>query len=295
MTMRIYRIFFLVVFIVLIISLLLWGLSLLPIRRIHFNGQNAYRDVLAQVSYGPRIPDSQAHTKTVAYIQDELHKAGWDSEIQNTSWKGFGVLNIIASRNAQTPQIVLGAHYDSRLKADQDPGMGRNAPVPGANDGASGVAVLLELARTLPTDTIPTWLVFFDSEDNGDLNARDWIMGSRAFVAELTFHPRAAVIVDMVGDADLNIFIERNSNPNLVSAIWGQAAKLGYGREFIPTVKYSMMDDHTPFLEAGIPAVDIIDFDYPFWHTASDTPDKVSPKSLEVVGETLLEWLINQK
>jgi Zn-dependent M28 family amino/carboxypeptidase len=181
------------------------------------------------------------------------------------------------------------------MLADQDPGPGRNAPVPGANDGASGVAVLLEMARTLPKDSIPTWLVFFDAEDDGGIAGRDWIMGSQAFVAALTFHPKAAIIVDMVGDANLNIYIERNSNAALVSEIWGQAARLGFDQQFIPTVKYSMEDDHTPFLKAGIPAVDIIDFDYPYWHTAADTPDKVSPKSLEIVGETLRTWLIGQK
>lgn len=262
---------------------------------ITFNGQRAYRDVLAQVAPGPRVPDSQSHAKTVLYIQEVLHKAGWNAEIQETSWERFSVLNIIASHNSQIPQIILGAHYDSRLLADQDPGPGRTSPVPGANDGASGVAVLLELARTIPLDSIPTWLVFFNSEDSGGLQGRDWIMGSRAFVTGLTFHPRAAIIVDMVGDADLNIYIERNSNPTLVSEIWGQASKLGYGHQFLQTVKYSMLDDHTPFLEAGIPAVNIIDFDYPYWHTAADTPDKVSPKSLEIVGETLLDWMATQR
>ncbi len=120
-------------------------------------------------------------------------------------------------------------------------------------------------------------------------------MGSHAFVNQLTFHPRAAIIVDMVGDANLNIYIERNSNATLVSEIWGQAAKLGYENQFIPTAKYSMEDDHTPFLEAGIPAVDIIDFDYPYWLTAEDTPDKVSPKSLQIVGETLADWIMTQR
>jgi len=280
--------------ILLIVGLVIWRFSLTP-PPTHFNGEKAYQDVLSQVAYGPRIPESQAHTKTIAFIQDELHKAGWEAEVQKTSWKSFAVLNIIATRNNQTPQIILGAHYDSRLLADQDSGPGSNSPVPGANDGASGVAVLLELARTLPPDIVPTWLVFFDSEDSGNLDGRDWIMGSRAFVSELSFHPRAAIIVDMVGDADLNIFIERNSNLALVSEIWEKAAKMGYEHQFIPKVKYSMMDDHTPFLEAGIPAVDIIDFDYPFWHTASDTPDKVSPNSLKIVGETLLDWMTTQR
>jgi Zn-dependent M28 family amino/carboxypeptidase len=151
------------------------------------------------------------------------------------------------------------------------------------------------MARNLHSDSIPTWLVFFDAEDNGDLFGRDWIMGSRAFIAKMTSHPRAAIIVDMVGDADLNIYIEQNSNTSLVTEIWGQASKLGYERYFIQTAKYSLLDDHTPFLEAGIPAVDIIDFNYPYWHTAADTPDKVSPKSLKIVGDTLLAWMATQR
>ena len=277
------------------IGLGVWEILQLFPQPIHFDGAHAYQDVLAQVAFGPRIPDSQAHAGTIAYIQDELRKAGWQSQIQNTTWKGFAIENIIASRTDQAPQFILGAHYDSRLLADQDPGAGRYAPVPGANDGASGVAVLLGLARSLPKESIPTWLVFFDAEDDGGIAGHDWIMGSEAFVAALTFHPKAAIIVDMVGDADLNIYIEKNSNANLVSQIWGQAARLGFDQQFIPTGKYSMEDDHTPFLKVGIPAVDIIDFDYPYWHTAADTPDKVSPKSLEIVGETLRTWLISQK
>jgi len=279
----------------LFVALAVWGFLLFTHQPTHFNGQRAYQDVVTQVAFGARVPDSSAHAKTIAYIQDELRKAGWQAKIQATTWQGFSIQNIIASRTNQTPQIILGAHYDSRMLADQDPGPGRNSPVPGANDGASGVAVLLELARSLPKDSQPTWLVFFDAEDDGGIAGRDWIMGSQAFVAALTFHPRAAIIVDMVGDADLNIYIEQNSNTALVAEIWGQAARLGFEKQFIPTVKYSMEDDHTPFLKAGIPAVDIIDFDYPYWHTAADTPDKVSPKSLEIVGETLRNWVIAQR
>lgn len=295
MVMRRKRIFILAGLLAIFIGMAIWGMMLLTARPGHFNGQRAYQDVIAQVAYGPRVPDSPAHTETIKYIQDQLKKAGWQSQIQATTWQGFAVQNIIASRTDQTPQIILGAHYDSRMLADQDPGPGRNKPVPGANDGASGVAVLLEMARTLPQDSLPIWLVFFDAEDDGGIAGRDWLLGSQAFVASLTFHPRAAIVVDMVGDADLNIYIERNSNPVLVSEIWGQAARLGFARQFIPTPKYSMEDDHTPFLKAGIPAVDIIDFDYPYWHTAADTPDKVSPRSLEIVGETLSAWLISQK
>ena len=188
--MRKYRFLFLIIIVVILISLVIWRLTPLNRQLVQFDGQRAYQDVVAQVAFGPRIPDSQAHADTITYIQEELRKAGWQSKIQMTDWKGFSVQNIIASRSDQTPQIILGAHYDSRLLADQDPGPGRVAPVPGANDGASGVAVLLELARSLPTGTIPTWLVFFDAEDNGGLAGREWIMGSNAFVSELTFHPR---------------------------------------------------------------------------------------------------------
>ena len=295
MTMRSNRYFFFIFLGVLFIGLLVWRLSSFTSRSVGFNGQRAYQDVITQVAFGPRIPESQAHAKTVSYIQEELLKANWKVSVQNTSWRGFSVENIIASHSNQTPEIVIGAHYDSRMLADQDQGLGHLNPVPGANDGASGVAILLELARTLPIENNSTGLVFFDAEDNGELAGRDWIMGSRAYVAELKYRPSAVIIVDMVGDKDLNIYMERNSNTTLSTEIWEQAAKLGYGKQFIPTIKYSMLDDHTPFLEAGIPAVDIIDFDYPFWHTSADTPDKVSPKSLQTVGETLRVWINLQK
>ena len=111
----------------------------------------------------------------------------------------------------------------------------------------------------------------------------------------LTGKPNAVVVVDMIGDKDLNIYQEKNSNRNLIDEIWSQAAGLGYSTQFIPKYKYPMIDDHTPFLMAGIPAIDIIDFDYPYWHTTADTPDKVSAQSLKVVGDTLLAWLKSHK
>lgn len=256
-----------------------------------FNGERAYQDIAAQLAFGPRVPGSTAHAQVISYIQQELEKAGWNVQIQATEWLGFTVQNIIATRSSAASRIIVGAHYDSRSMADQDTGRGRSQPVPGANDGASGVSILLELARSLPAKSIPVELVFFDTEDNGGLDNRQWIMGSQAFVQSLTTKPQAAIIVDMVGDANLNIFEERNSDPKLTAEIWGQAASLGYSKFFIPTPKYDMIDDHTPFLAAGIPAVDIIDFDYPYWHTTADTLDKVSAQSLQAVGETLWAWI----
>lgn len=260
-----------------------------------FSGQRAYQDVAAQVARGPRTPGSVAHDQVIIYIQQELEMAGWKVQIQATEWLGFSVQNIIAARSLVAPRIIVGAHYDSRLLADQDPGPGRSQPVPGANDGASGVSILLELARTLPSSSVPVTLVFFDAEDNGGLDNRQWVMGSQAFVKSLTVKPQAAVIVDMVGDANLNIYEERNSDPALTAEIWSQAASLGFGKSFIASPKYDMIDDHSPFLAAGISAVDIIDFDYPYWHTTADTLDKVSAQSLQVVGETLWEWIESQK
>ncbi|MBI4730751.1 MAG: M28 family peptidase [Chloroflexi bacterium] len=283
-------------FIILAAGLLLAVVSLWVVAGLtaptRFDGQRAYQDVLAQVAFGPRIPGSSSHAQEVIYIISELEEAGWQVVLQNTTWEGFPVENIIAYRGIQgeAPTILLGAHYDSRLFADQDTGPGAGEAVPGANDGASGVAVLLELARTLPEDIAPVWLVFFDAEDNGGLEGRDWAMGSRAFVASLAAPPQAVVIVDMVGDEDLNLNIEATSDPALAEEIWGLAADLGY-EQFIQETRFSLLDDHTPFLEAGIPAAVIIDFEYPFWHTTADTTDKVSPASLQAVGDTLWAWV----
>jgi Zn-dependent M28 family amino/carboxypeptidase len=260
-----------------------------------FDSSRAYADVQTQVAFGPRIPGSAGHAQAEAWIRAELESAGWKVEVQETERMGHPIHNIIAKRNDDAPQIILGAHYDTRMIADNDSDINKHSePVPGANDGASGAAVLLELARSLPTDTVPTWLVFFDTEDNGRIKGWDWILGSRAFAEGLKVKPRAVVVVDMIGDADLNIYLERNSDVPIRTEIWSTAEKLGYSKQFINQEKYSMEDDHTPFLEAGIPAVDLIDFDYPYWHTTQDTPDKVSAESLKAVGDTLLNWVVGQ-
>jgi Zn-dependent M28 family amino/carboxypeptidase len=269
-----------------------------------FNGQKAWDDVAYQVSFGARIPESPAHQQVENWIVDEVRSTGWRAEFQNDTVMGHPVHNIIAKFGQGRPWVVVAAHYDSRLKADQDPDLQkRSQPVPAANDGASGVAVLLELARILPTQlnasegtSIPgyrqIWLVFLDAEDNGDIPGWDWILGSKSFVGSLQDKPDAAVVIDMIGDANLNIYKELNSNPQLTDQIWAQADRLGYSQYFIPQPKYRMLDDHIPFIDAGIPAVDVIDFDYPYWHTTADTADKVSAQSLKIVGDTLLAWLI---
>lgn len=262
---------------------------------VQFDGQRAYADVQTQVAFGPRIPGTEGHARLQEWIREELVEAGWQVEVQESEALGHPIQNIVGKRSAESPQIILGAHYDTRMVADSDPDpANRSKPVPGANDGASGVAVLLELARSLPEATVPVWLVFFDAEDNGRIEGWDWILGSSEFVRTNPIEPRAVIIVDMIGDADLNIYKERNSNPALTDEIWETARVLGYESKFIPQYKHSMLDDHTPFLQAGIPAIDIIDFDYPYWHTTQDTPDKVSAESLQAVGETLQVWVTQQ-
>ena len=260
-----------------------------------FDSSRAYADVQTQVDFGPRTPESEGHTQIRKWMRAELESAGWLVEVHESERMGHPIYNIIAKRNDDEPQIILGAHYDTRFFADNDPDPANHTqPVPGANDGASGVALLLELARSLPKDTVPVWLVFFDTEDNGRIEGWDWILGSRAFAEEIAVRPEAVVIVDMIGDADLNIFLEKNSNNVIRAEIWSMAEKLGYSEQFINIEKYSMLDDHTPFLETGLPAVDIIDFDYPYWHTVQDTPDKVSAESLQAVGETLWHWIVER-
>lgn len=266
-----------------------------------FDGQRAFEDVRYQVELGPRIPGSQAHQEAVDWMVSGLESEGWNAQVQEEMMMGHPIKNVVARRPAAEkddyPWVIIGAHFDSRFFADEDSDPNaRSQPVPGANDGASGVAVLMELARVLSPD-LPkeVWLVFFDAEDNGNIPGWDWILGSRAFVEDLQGQPEAVVIVDMIGDADLNIYMERNSDAALTGQIWAQAAELGYAGTFIPMPGYSILDDHTPFLRAGIPAVDIIDFDYPYWHTRQDTLDKVSAQSLQIVGDVLTAWLTAER
>lgn len=261
-----------------------------------FDAERAWRDMQTQLSYGPRTPGSESHQKTQAYIMDELKKAGWSVEIQSATQENHEVENIIARRGKGSQWIILGAHYDSRLLADQDTDPILAAqPVPGADDGASGVSVLLELARILPDQLDKqVWLVFFDAEDQGKITGWDWILGSKAFVKSLQHKPDAAIIIDMVGDRDLNLYREQASTSSLVDEVWNIARQLGYEKHFIDQTKYNILDDHLPFLQAKIPAIDIIDIDYPYWHTSKDTLENVSSNSLKIVGDVLAHWLVEQ-
>jgi len=289
---------------VIILVLSVFGISIgitLFVQRIKppvFDAGRSYKDVVYQENLGPRTPGSEAHKKTGEWIQQELKKSDWIVQVQKCPDCTQPVTNIIGKSGIGDEIIILGAHYDSRIYADHDPNPAKQSnAVPGGNDGASGVAILLELSRTLPKQSQKQiWFVFFDAEDNGGIGNQEWIYGSRYFVKELLTQPAsdllpsAAIVIDMVGDRDLNLYYEANSNNELKEEIWKIANQLGYS-QFIASTRHRMLDDHTPFLEAGIPAVDIIDFDYPYWHTTQDTSDKVSSESLEAVGATLYHWL----
>jgi len=261
-----------------------------------FDENESYEYVHYQMNLGARIPKSQAHKAIENWLEDTLYDNGWDVSVDKATVMDHELKNIIGKWGKGEEWIILGAHYDNRIFADNDPiASNHYLPVPGANDGASGVAVLLELSKVIPklidNQRKTIWLVFFDLEDDGNIAGYDWIMGSRHFVENLNKFPDKVVIIDMIGDRDLNIYKEFNSNQYLTNNIWNIADELGYKDYFIPELKYHILDDHIPFIEKGIQAIDIIDFDYPYWHTIHDTTDKIAPESLNIVGDVLLNWL----
>ena len=260
-----------------------------------FDGHRALELAVFQVGLGPRIPGSQAHASVGTWIAGRLEDNGWKVKVDTHTYDSLELRNIVARGGPEGgPALMLGTHYDTRPVSDRDLA-NPDAPVPGASDGASGVAVLLELSRVIdPADlAVPIELVFFDGEDSGRVNGLPWALGSTLFAQTANPLPTKVVIVDMVGDSDLQIYLEANSDAALAGEIWQVAAHLGI-EAFVPEVKHSLVDDHTPFLRAGVPAVLIIDFDYPFWHTSEDTIDKLSADSLGAVGMTLEAWLRSQ-
>ena len=259
-----------------------------------FSGKRALAHVKAQCDIGPRPVGSKANAKTVEYLTRVLERYGWQVELQSFAHEGMPVHNVIGTKG-QGPLIVLGAHFDTRPVADKDPA-DRSLPVMGANDGGSGTAVLLELARVLgkrATDQAQLKLVFFDAEDRGELGGWPWCVGSAYMAKSLAgTRPAYVIVMDMVGDDDQRIYYEWSSTLWLEEKLWQIADQLGYKQHFIPEHRYSILDDHTSFLQWGMNAALIIDFDYPYWHTRYDTLDKISADSLQRVGdvlETLLE------
>jgi len=264
-----------------------------------FDGESAYSFLTGQCDFGPRPPGSENLSLCRAYIVESLESFNWTVSLQNFTYRETACSNIIATwSGAVNSPIVLGAHYDTRPNATAAHTDNQSIPIMGANDGGSGTAVLMELARILPAaDRSKVEIVFFDAEDSGGLDGWDWIRGSMHYVSELTTQRittiEAMVLVDIVGDVNLYLPKEGTSTDSLQNAIWAIAADLGYSSTFVDTPGWSVTDDHSPFLDVGIPAVDIIQVPFPsYWHTLEDTPDKCSAESLEIVGEVLEVFVV---
>jgi len=248
--------------------------------------------VLEQCGFGPR-PSGSTNLRLLGdHILHLLEEYGWATEEQEFVYRGVELRNLVASKGSG-PLVILGAHYDTRPYADQDPAETREQHILGANDGGSGVAVLLELARVLGVDQVPyqVRLVFFDAEDRGRLEGWPFSVGAEQYAEELDQDPEFVVVVDMVGDQDQRLYWEGNSDPGLCQELWQLAAELGYQEQFIPQVRWNIIDDHLPFVDRGWKAIDIIDFEYPYWHTTQDTADKVSAESLARIGTVLKVFL----
>ena len=260
-----------------------------------FDAQRAFAILKKQCEFGPRPPGSAAHNETRDYLFTELQKYANSVALQPNQYQAGKVTlhlnNILAEFGPPTSgeTLLLAAHWDTRPFADRDPKPeNRDKPILGANDGASGVAVLLEIARVLKIHPPPrrVVIVLFDGEDYGR-SIEHMFIGSRFFARNLgKWKPDYGILLDMVGDKDLAFPIERYSwdaNRGYTEAIWRRAATLGL-TPFQYRLGDKIMDDHVPLIEVGIPMVNIIDFTYPYWHTVEDTVDKCSPKSLEVAA-----------
>jgi Zn-dependent M28 family amino/carboxypeptidase len=267
-----------------------------------FDGSAAYGLVERQVEFGPRVPGTEGHRAMAVWVEEYLSERADTLLVQRfthetTLGETLELVNFWARFGPPDSRpIILLAHWDTRPMSDQAADEADRAiPVPGANDGASGAAVLMQLADMMRTAPPPRRvdLLLVDGEDYGDFGeGHSVFLGSRYFAANLPegYDPEYGVLLDMVGDRDLDIYVEGHSNrlaPEVVDRVWNIAHRLGFGDVFHRSTRHTMTDDHIPLNEAGIRTIDVIDFDYPYWHTPEDTPDKVSASSLGVVGAVM--------
>src|SRR5688572_23956925 len=266
---------------------------------IEFSGMTALKYIEQQLAFGPRVPNTPGHQKMGDWLLREL-RARADTvivqEFRHRTGKGqaLQLRNFFARFRPQaTDRILYVAHWDTRPFADKSANLGQQRlPVPGANDGASGVAVLLGVADALKAKppNVGVDLLFVDGEDYGDFaDTTETLIGSRYFAKHQPpgYTTLFAVVFDMVGDRDLQILQEGYSAqnaPEVVQRVWQTADRLGYSRVFVKRVGQSLTDDHVPLQQAGMRAINVIDFDFPYHHTTEDTIDKVSAESLQIVG-----------
>jgi len=289
---------------VLLLSLILLGScskSQIP----NFNNVQAYQYLKKQCDIGFRYPGSKGHAECLDYLYNELKKYT-DTVVKQPfpftdprTGRLYQLHNIIASFGIQPHRILLCAHWDTRPVADKDPdSKNRDKPILGANDGASGVAVLLEIARIMKSSppNIGVDIVLFDGEDSGAEGYNNtWCYGSRYFAQHkpADYLPQYGILLDMIGDRDLYIPVEGYSEqyvPDFVDKVWSKAESLDL-TVFDRSSSYYMVDDHLELIKVGIPCVNIIDFNYPYWHTVEDTPDKCSSESLGIVGKLVLHLI----
>jgi Zn-dependent M28 family amino/carboxypeptidase len=258
-----------------------------------FDGAAALRHVERLVALGPRPAGSPASARAREYILGELRAASITARVEPfeaaTPHGRLAMANVVAVLPGRRPDaILIGGHYDTKWF--------RDIRFVGANDAGSSTALLIELARALAARSreFAYWIVWFDGEEARESwTATDSLYGSRWMATELARTgrlPRAVLVADMIGDRDLAIRREALSTGWLTDTLWTTAARRGFGAHFLPGM-LAVEDDHAPFLRAGVPAALLIDFDFPPWHTAGDTLDKVSSRSLEIVGDVLLEAL----
>lgn len=271
-----------------------------------FDGAAAFDLVETQVSFGPRVPGHPGHERQLAWMLARLDSLAPEVvadtfEHVTTGLTRLELVNVVARyRPDLTRRVLLLAHWDTRPTSDQAVGESRRAtPVPGANDGASGTAVLLELARMMHGTPPPLGvdLLFVDGEDYGP-TSKDMFLGARRYAERLPpdGRPVYGVLLDMVGDADPLFLMEGNSvayAQPVVQRVWRAAARLGYSVVFPQMAGPPVNDDHIPLNEAGLPTANVIDFMYgpanTYWHTPEDTPDKLSAETLRMVGEVMAE------
>lgn len=270
-----------------------------------FDAARAMQRVEEQLAFGPRIPGTAGHAAMAAWL-DSLARAGSDSVIVQ-SWTHVAangdsvpMVNVIARFNpAATRRIAYLAHWDTRPASDGPASRDHSAPVPGANDGASGVAVLLGVMDALGANPPPAGLgvdlVFVDGEDFGEFGPPrvDVLLGSSHYARNLPApgRPEFAVVWDMVGQHSLRLGRESLGSiaaAPVVDLVWNTAAAMGYGHIFINESIGPITDDHVPLIEAGIRAIDVIGWPYQHWHTPEDTFDKISRESLEAVGNVAI-------
>ncbi len=282
------------------------GAGATRVERPAFDGSRAFEDLVTQVDFGSRVPGSEAHQLQLEWMQDQLRETADTVIVDAFEWvtgegDSLNVSNLIARFGTQFEErILLLAHWDSRPAADQSStDAEKQMPVPGANDGASGVAVLLELARMFHEQLPPLGvdLLFTDGEDYGP-TTEDMFLGASYYAngRGQVDNPSFAILLDMVADIDPSFPVEAfsmESAPQVVQRVWSVASELGYGRYFPMGPMSRVLDDHVKLIEAGIPTIDIIDFDYgpsnSFWHTLRDVPENTSSRTLSMVGDVVAE------